>query len=171
MTRRRRMRSCVRAVCAAAVGLVALTVLGGCSQPVEQTVTGRVVIGDERGYSGSPVCTGVEPIDFYREGFKLRMQEGNGNQAKPIATATFSEGKITPEGCEFTFAFQTRQGFDQYTVLACEPGQERADCINYGFTWEEMRDLGFAFDWCVACRGSELNSGSAVDSGGNSLTD
>lgn len=156
---------------AAAVVLVCAPALTGCSKPTEQAVTGRLVIGDERGYSGSSTCSGAEPIAFYKQGYKLRMQEGNGEQAKPIASAAFSDGSVTPEGCEFTFEFKVRQGFDEYTVLACEPGQARADCINYGFTWDEMRDLGFRFDWCIACNGSELNGGSTVDSSGNTLTD
>jgi hypothetical protein len=155
----------------AALVFAGAAALGGCAKPNEQTVTGRLVIGDERGYSGTSSCSGVDPIAFYQEGYKLRMQEGNGDQAKPIATATFSDGSVTSEGCEFAFEFKVRPGFDQYTVLACEPGQARPDCINYGFTWDEMRDQGFRFDWCIACSGSELNGGSAVDSSGNTLTD
>ncbi len=142
---------------------VAFASLGaGCGgEPPLQRVDGSIVLVLDEGYEGDSTCSGIGPWERHREGHELRMQEGKSKTAVPIDTAVYSEGRVTSDGCEFTFHFDIRKGFEEYTVLDCAD-EERTDCNNYGFTWEELRADNFAFEWCLGCGGGGLEGGSNV---------
>ena len=151
---------------------VALTIgSAGCAKKEQtKTIDVRLVLADERGYTDSTPCEGADILSEYRKGYTQRMQEGNKDDGRPIWTATFPDGKLTSEGCEFNYQFKVVKGFKEYTVLRCDPGQKPSECDDYGFSWKDLEDQDFKFEWCVGCGGGTLDGGSGVNRGGDSFT-
>ena len=92
------------------------------------------------------------------------MREGTGSNAIPIDVARYSEGRVTSDGCTFTFEFHVPKGLKQYTVISCYDGE---DCQKIGYTWDELRDNDFRLDWCKGCDGGELGGGEDVGPAGD----
>ena len=82
----------------------------------------------------------------------------------PIDVARYSEGRVTSDGCTFTFEFHVPKGLKQYTVISCYDGE---DCQKIGYTWDELRDNDFRLDWCKGCDGGELGGGEDVGPAGD----
>jgi hypothetical protein len=165
------MKSSVKMLAGVALGLVLVVGSAGCAKKEQaRTLDVRLVIADERGYTGSSPCVGSDILSDYKKGFKQRMQEGNEDDGRPIWTATFPDGELTSEGCEFNYQFKVVKGFKEYTVLNCEPGEKPSECDDYGFSWKDLEDEDFKFEWCVGCGGGTLGGGSGVDRGGDSFT-
>ncbi|CAB4555116.1 unannotated protein [freshwater metagenome] len=147
-----------------------LLVASGCTPPKTTTINGRLVLALEEGYTGDPVCEGTGPWRAEREGKTMRMQEGKGDSATPIDTATYSAGRLTAQGCEFKIEFKVRDNFKEYTILDCEPGKSGSDCRDIGMSWQDLKDANFRLDWCMGCEGADLQDGSSVDRDSGSVT-
>jgi hypothetical protein len=160
------MRNPIARVAACVAMVASAAVIAGCAQPQLTTIEGSIVLANDLGYTDSDPCSGTGPWSNEREGKELRMQEGTESDAVPIDTAVYSEGKLTPYGCEFTFEFNVRDDFEEYTVLDCDPGEDRKDCDDYGMTWQELKDQDFKLEWCTGCDGADLSGGSSVEGDG-----